>query len=172
MAFTLEDGNGLASANSYASVEEYKDFASLRVGASIPADDADIEKALATATSWIDTNFETSFRGYRQFTIQALAFPRAGLIGDDGVELPLGYMPPALIKATCILAAEAAKGDPLYTNASGAARVITEDSIGPIVKKYAPQSPEAMTMERQFPEVRSTLAPLLRGFSALTVSRA
>lgn len=172
MGFTVEDGNGLAAANSYATVQDFKDFAEFRVGVTVPDNDTDIQKALVTASSWIDTNFENAFKGYRAYTLQALAFPRAGLIGDDGTELPVGFMPAVLRKAVCILAVEALKGDPLYTNASGAARVMIEDSIGPIIRKYAPQDPTALTVERQFPEVRATLAPLLRGFGALLVSRA
>jgi hypothetical protein len=170
MPFIVEDGNGIEDARSYASVAQWKDFASLRVGVTIPADDTDIEKALVTASEWIDSNFAKSFIGSRAFPKQALEFPRTGFTDSAGYAIP-NAMPPQLVKAVCILAAEAVKGDPLYKNADGAARQIVEDSIGPIVKKYAPNNPSAMVVERQFPEVRQTLAPLLRSFGMLRVDR-
>jgi hypothetical protein len=172
MGFNVEDGNGLANANSYASVQDYKDFAAYRAGFIIPTDDMDIMKALVTATGWIDTNFAMRFKGLPAFADQGLAHPRIGVVGPDGMQLPLGYMPPQLKKATCILAGSCVGGDPLYKNADGAARVIIEDSVGPLIKKYAAQAPTAITLERQFPEVQATLDPLLRTFGSLRIERA
>ncbi len=167
----VEDGNGLADANSYASVEDFKDFADLRVGVQVPADDKVIERSLATATAWIDSNFANAFKGAQVFATQALEFPRNGFIDGEGFERPMGWMPPQLKKAVCILAVECNKGDPLYKNADGAARVVIEDSVGPLITKYAAQAPNAITQEREFPEVVATLRPLMRGFGTLRVDR-
>lgn len=172
MPFVSEDGNGREDAVSYASVQAFKDFAAYRFGVTVPDDDTQTEKALATATAWIDTNFENAFVGSRIFANQALAFPRDGFIGPDGMVRPLGWMPSQIVKATCILAVEVLKGDPLYKNADGAARQVIEDSVGPLITKYAPTNPALVTVERSFPEVRQTLAPLLRAFRNLTVCRA
>lgn len=166
----VEDGNGLPNANSYASVQDFKDFADLRVGVQVPADDV-LVKSLATATAWIDSNFANAFIGGHVFANQALEFPRSGFVDGEGYERPMGWMPPQLKKAVCILAVECNKGDPLYKNADGAARVLIEDSVGPLITKYAAQNPNAITQERSFPEVVATLRPLMRGFGSLTVDR-
>lgn len=170
VGFVTEDGAGHADANSYASVEDFRDFAQFRIGVTVPDDDLTIQKALVTATGWIDTNFASLFLGYQSTNGQALAWPRGGFTGPDGYDYGLQYVAPQVVKATCILACECLKGDPLYKNADGAARQIIDASVGPIIKKYNPVKPSEMTIERQFPEVRATLAPVTR-FNSLRVSR-
>lgn len=171
MAFVVEDGNGREDARSYASVDNFKDFASLRTGVTVPNDDVTIQKALVTASDWIDSNFEGSFIGERSFPIQALAFPRTGFTDGNGYAIP-NALPKVLIKAVCILAVEALNGKPLYNNTDASqSRQIVEDSIGPLITKYAANSPATLVQERQFPEVQATLRPLLRGIGMLRVDR-
>lgn len=168
--FKAETGQGLEDANSYASVQQFKDWASLRPRVTVPDNDSDIEKALVSATDWIDANFANAFRGSQQLAMQALQWPRVGVPSPEGDVYPLGYMPPQLIKATCILAVEALNGA-LWTNVSGAAPQVIEDTVGPITTKYNPLKPADMAVQRNFDEVRSTLMPLCRGFSIMSVTR-
>jgi hypothetical protein len=170
MPFVVENGTGLEDARSYASVQDLRDFAEFRVGVTLPDDDVTCEKALVTASEWIDSNFANRFRGARAFVQQRMEFPRSGYIDINGQAIQAA-MPIQLSKATCLLAIEAAKGNPLYNNADGSKGAVIEDSVGPLITKYAPGNPATLTQERQFPEVQATLAPLLRGFGMLTVCR-
>jgi hypothetical protein len=171
MAFVVEDGSGREDARSYASVDTFKDFAEFRVGVTVPADETVIQKGLVTASEWIDSNFANSFKGGRSFPKQNMEFPRTGFVDSTGYAIP-NAMPNALIKAVCILAIEAMAGKPLYNNNDPSQKQsIVEDSIGPLVTKYSPQSPGSLVQERQFPEVQATLRPLLKGFGMLRVDR-
>lgn len=88
MALIKEDGTGLATANSYADVNDFKDWADDRAidYASFP--DIDIAGALVTATTWIDTRY--TFKGTELNDTQALRLP------TDTVSVT-----PNVIKATC-----------------------------------------------------------------------
>lgn len=68
-----EDLTGLENANSYCSVDEYKQFAELN-GYDLP-DENEIAIFLIRATNFIDSN-ENKFVGKRLNPLQALAFPR------------------------------------------------------------------------------------------------
>ena len=165
-----ETGQGLENANSYASVQQVKDYCSIRRIDIIGKSDDEIAGAAIVGTDWIDANFSRQVTGSQQFTVQALQWPRTGLVDGAGVLRPLGYMPPQVIKATCILAVEALKGT-LWTNVSPSNPQIIEDTTGPLTTKYNPINPRDMVVQRNFDEVRATLAPLLRSFGLLTVTR-
>lgn len=168
--FKAETGQGLEDANSYASVQDFKDWAALRPRVTVPENDSDIEKALVAATDWIDGNFARFFKGSQQLAMQALQWPRSGIPSPDGNIYPLGYMPPQLIKATCTLAVEALTGA-LWTNMSGATLQVIEKTTGPLTTKYNPVKPADMVVQRNFDEVRAMLSPLCKGFAIMSVSR-
>ncbi len=85
MAFTLvlEDGTGMASANSYASIADGDTYhgASLYAPEWTNATAANKAIALGMATRVIDSN--CSFRGYRKSMTQALEWPRIRAKNDD-----------------------------------------------------------------------------------------
>lgn len=171
MAFEVETGQGLETANAYASVQDFKDYCSLRAIPLGDKSDDDLQAAIVKATDWIDNNYANSLLGYRSFGQQALEFPRTGLPpGSNGQQRPLGYMPPQLIKATCIVALEALNGA-LYVNVSGASPQVTEETIGPITTKYNPINPNDVTAQRNFDEARQAMSSLVRNWGLLQVSR-
>lgn len=170
MSFTVETGQGLETANAYVSVSDFKAYCELRGIDLGGKTDTQIEGAIVAATDWIDANFSNNLLGSPAFVQQALLFPRSGLLDPTGSQRPLGYMPPQLAKATCILGIEALNGK-LWTNVSGAAPQIIEDTIGPITTKYNPVKPADMVVQLNFDEARAAMAPLLRKFNQISVSR-
>ena len=84
MAFTVEDGTGLADANSYASVQEYRDYAELRNIDVTSELDATIQGYLVRATDWVDLTYD--YKGEQLTDTQMLEFPRE--IAEEDTELP------------------------------------------------------------------------------------
>ena len=76
--FTVEDGTGLANANSYTSVQEANDYHEFNAYGSAwrgsTYDDDQKMRGLVTATRYLDAN--AMFIGTRRHTRQALEFPR------------------------------------------------------------------------------------------------
>lgn len=170
MPFEVETGQGLETANAYVSVSDLKDYCTLRGIDLTGKQDGQLEAAIVAATDWIDANFSNNLLGSPAFVQQALQYPRVGVLDPTGNQRPIEYMPPQLKKAACILSVEALNGA-LWTNVSGASPQITEDTIGPITTKYNPVNPADMVLQRNFDEARAAMAPLLRKFNAITVTR-
>lgn len=77
--FTVEDGTGLAAANSYASISYADDYHEGRGNTSwthSSVTDAEKENALVRATDYIEKRFGTKFRGWRGSSTQSLQWPR------------------------------------------------------------------------------------------------
>ena len=91
MALILEDGTGLADANSYAAVAAFRAYWAER-GVAITATDAEIEAALIRSTDYIDATY---------------VFHEVPLSGDQALENPRDgekALHPTLVKATIELA--------------------------------------------------------------------
>lgn len=128
MAFTVEDGTGLAGANSFATVEAadayFADRGNTVWSAALLADK---QIALVKATDYINGRFK--FRGSKlNQLVQALEFPRVYL--DNPV------MPPNLLKATFEYAVRAVGGSPLApdptVDATGGAVKVSRQKVGPV----------------------------------------
>lgn len=164
MAFEAEDGTGNSEAVSYCSVE-FADAYHAAAGnaAWTGLEQAKKEQALVAATRWIENNYRGQWLGYVLTTNQALAWPRAGIVDPQtGVTYPLGWFPKALAEATAELADEARQGK-LYANADPSKPALTEKTVGPITYKYAPQSPNTITAQKNFENVRQMLVELVGG---------
>lgn len=101
MAFTVEDGSGLATANSYLSVADFTIHHTDRNVSSVVDGDfetAEIQGALVQATDYIDKRFGRRFRGWRRSRAQALEWPRTDAFDDD--DYLLDDLPTQLLKAT------------------------------------------------------------------------
>ena len=82
MTFVVEDGTGVAGANSYATVAEGNAFDDAQFhAASWPSVTADKEKALATATRIIDQQF--LWNGQKGTEEQGLQWPRTNAPDPD-----------------------------------------------------------------------------------------
>lgn len=98
MSFQVEDGSGLANANSYVELAFVLDYFTDR---NVPAwaaltSDTIRQAACIAATDYIDSRWGAYFLGCKLTTIQALEFPRDAFVDDSDV----GYIPEALKKAT------------------------------------------------------------------------
>lgn len=133
MAFTVEDGTGLAAANAYITVAEFKAYWDDRGYDYSSHTDDNIQVAIIKATDYIENRFRKRFRGSREFEDQALSFPRLRLYDEDG-ELIEG-LPNRLKHSTAEYAKRALSvelaPDPTV-NASGQRVVRERTKIGPI----------------------------------------
>lgn len=130
MALIVEDGTGLANANSYADVEfadlyflghlyyselwdEYSNFQK--------------ERALQWASSFLDQVYD--WNGEKTVEASALRWPRCGVLTLDGTEIADNSVPLALKKATCELAVEMLQGDKLAAADSSGIKELKVDVI-------------------------------------------
>lgn len=101
MAFTVEDGTGLAAANSYVSVADADTHHTDRGNTTwTAASNGDKEVALVKATDYVDKRFGRRFRGYRTSKDQGLEWPRISAFdNDDYLLADVDDIPRQLVKA-------------------------------------------------------------------------
>lgn len=142
MAFTLEDGTGVASANAYVS-ESYADTYHSDRGHTAWASLSSSAKqtAIIRASEFIDLRFGGRFKGFRLHSTQGLEWPRYDVYDDD--DNLISNLPSALTKAcaeyalrgsSAILAPDPPKPVPEQTNLTGESRSSTVES-GLVVSK-------------------------------------
>lgn len=84
MTLTVEDGTGLAAADSYISLTDATTYATA-MGLDWSGDDASKESALRRAAKWLDGRYGAYFPGTRtQGRSQALQWPRRDAYDRDG----------------------------------------------------------------------------------------
>lgn len=160
MALTVEDGTGLAGADSLVSVAIADAYHTAMGNTTWTGTDAAKEIALRRATQYIDNRY--TYRGTKLTSTQALAWPRVGY--EDGYTVEA--WPVANLKAACCEAALRALSDTLQTDV--AADQVTEETVGPITVKYAQK-----TGQTRYPVVDSLLARYsIGGAGMLRIERA
>lgn len=102
MTITVEDGTGLADAESYVSAADCAAYAAKR-GLSFPdSPAAPAESALIIATAYIDSTYRGRFPGQRvKGRNQALEWPRAYATDIGGNDIAADEVPVEIINATC-----------------------------------------------------------------------
>lgn len=169
MALTVETGLGLADAESYVSVAEFKAYAAL-VGYdyTTPAyTDTQIEQALRRATIWLDARYRSAFQGEWTVSTQALEWPRAGVVyRREGVD---AYSIPDKLKNALCEAAwrELADHGTLSTDQSG--DQIKRDRVGDTETEFRAG---AVNARPWLPVIDDLLAGLLKGSAMAYVGRA
>lgn len=169
MAFVVEDGTGLANANAYVSLAEFKAYQDDR-GSSYPADNL-IQQAIVRATVYMVSRYRLRWKGIRVKATQALDWPRSGVLTEDYYDPPgdLTYVVPddvvpADIKSACTMLAAREITTPGELNevfARGGQVASESASAGPVSssKSYAPGAPAATT----YASVDGILQPYMRG---------
>lgn len=111
MAFTVENGTGLADATSYATIAFADSYFADRLVTTWTGEDAAKQAALIKATDYIDFRWAAKFIGSKQFpeTPQALQFPRSGY-DLDGIAMD-DLVPTAVQKACVEYALRALTGE-------------------------------------------------------------
>lgn len=110
MAFLLEDGTGLALANSVAAVQEAKDFWADR-GTTLTETDAEIQAALIRATDYLRTEYEQRLRGTPLKRDQGTVCPRVDATDRNGFELPGDEVWPECRDFVCQMVPDAIAGE-------------------------------------------------------------
>ena len=131
MPLTVEDGTGLATADSYASRADADTYHAARGNAAWAAASADArDAALRKATQYLDTRYR--WVGTRLTLTQALEWPRYFV---PRIGYPPGWPQPRVVHACIELALRALSVDRL---ADDEGRDVLSESVGPISVTYGP----------------------------------
>lgn len=168
----VEDGTGLANADSYASVAEAVTY----FGSRGKADDwdgvDDQEAALVKATDYMEHVYRLRWLSYRTTSVQALSWPRAWVPipdapGGYGVGSLATYVPnnvvPTEVKRACMeLALRSASAE----LAPDLDRKVLSETVGPLSTQYDPSSPPY----KIYRDVDMMLSSLLHGSGRLAAT--
>lgn len=111
MAFVVEDGTGLPTANAYVSVEEADAILATNIHSSWTALEVGMKELLIMWATRI-LNERARWRGTRVSATSALPFPRSNLRDADNVFYPDDEIPQPLKVAVSVLADHLSVGDP------------------------------------------------------------
>lgn len=134
--FVVEDGTGKATATSYITVAEFRQYWENR-GTSYPTDtapatteDDKIKGYLNSATEFIDVTFR--FKGLKVSDDQALEFPRYGVMRRNGRLIDSDIVPTDIKNACAYLAGMKSSMDLNVVENN-----VRSESYGPVSKAYA-----------------------------------
>jgi len=158
MAFLVEDGTGLAGANSYVSLADANAYFTDRGNTAWDeAEDEDKLAALVRASAALDGMYGYRWPGTRYTDLQALDWPRSGAWDRDSY--PLTGVPQKVKEATCEAASvELGTSGALSKSAEPG---LSELTVGAITKKWASSSGAA----NSYPAIGQKLARIVRGGS-------
>lgn len=165
MALTVEDGTGVADANSFVTIAEIKDAATQR-GVTLPANDNDIEAFAVKAIDFIVSK-EGQMNGVRTYAEQDLPYPRTGVYLYSNALLPTA-IPKTLKQAQLQLVFDQANGIDLFANDRPQEQAIKRDKVGPIETEFFEPGANAGAAPA-LDAAMSYLSPLLRGLTLRTV---
>lgn len=169
MTLTVETGVGLADAESYASVAEFKAYAA-KVGYDYTTPtytDTQIEQALRRATVWLDAKYRDQFQGTWTVSTQALEWPRSGVLyRNTAIE---AYSVPTLLKNALCEAAwrELTLPDGLSPDQAG--DQIKRDKVGDVETEFRVG---AVNARPWVPVLDDILSGLLKGRATAYVGKA
>ena len=153
MAFTPEDGTGLANSNSYVDVAFSDTYFTDRGNTTWTAATVDNKQvALIKATDYIDKRFGVRFKGRRASGTQALQWPREEAQDNDGYDLT--GIPIKLEQATCEYAAIALSTvlapNPVTNPGPDATGVLTrrDEQVGPVRESFTYKSTSAAVVQQ------------------------
>jgi hypothetical protein len=158
MALIVEDGTGLATAESYISVVDAGTYCTAHGLTAWTGTDAVKEAALRNATQYIDTSY--NFRSAKSYQYQALEFPRQLWDWDDD---PLMTR---LRAATVELAVKALTAS-LFADVEPS--VVTMVKVGPITKQTTPVDHAG---QKRYAAIDALLKQLTTGLGGVQVVRA
>jgi hypothetical protein len=177
MAFIVEDGTGVADANSYADTASADSYFADRgnVAWAGVGDAAVKQRALVQATDYIETIFKRRFAGDKASTTQGLSWPRLNTgdhlevaFADD--EIPLSLTRACFEYAVRSLAAPLLP-DPAV-DASGFTVVTTKKVVGPLEKEFQVMGTSSQGRQvRAYPAADALMRDLLRPSDAGRVTR-
>lgn len=137
MAFVVEDGTGLTTANSYLSVSDADDYHTDLGQSDWTGTDAVKESALRKATKYLDSTYV--WAGTIKSTTQSLNWPREGVVDSEGRDLD-NQVPSKIKDATAELALLSLSGD-LVTTTTNSDYVKREKIEGAVEVEYSASAP-------------------------------
>jgi hypothetical protein len=172
MAFTVEDGTGVAGANAYIEVAYADAYFTDRGVTAWTGDTSAKQGAIIRATDYIETRWGDRFKGSPEFLDprQPLGFPRHRLYDRAG-QLVEG-IPENLKKATAEYALRALAGelmpDPV-TDASGGMVIGNRQKVGPIETEVTYSANAGVRSLKPYPAADRLLSEYLTGGGARAV---
>lgn len=141
----VEDGTGLANAESYVSVAYADDYVSkyatpTEAAAWTALDNAGKERALRQGTDFLETRYRTLWVSRRTSQLQRLSWPRSFV--DDADCFPVGSdeVPEQVKRADVIAALQSLRGDMIPNITTGSIKS-QRSKIGPLEKEVVYASP-------------------------------
>lgn len=162
MSLIVEDGSGIANANSYVSLENARIYAS-SLGLDLPPDDLDAEAVLASAIFYIDSQ---QFQGYRTTGVQALQWPRKGVVAN-GYPVDENVIPSSIWQAQ-VRAAVLITDGIVLTPDQFESGIVKKEKVGPIETEYSDYS--TYSSSGLFPTVDLLLSAYLISFGGYRLS--
>ena len=155
----VEDGTGIATANSYASIEALQ-IDCARRGIEIPS--GDVAGALIRATEWLDGRYGRRYPGVQRLgRAQGLEWPRANASDRRGNPLPEDAVPRWVVQATILAALhELRSPGALYPQPTAGGVILKRRKVGPIEVEYDTSRASA-TLKLDFTAIDDVLASLL-----------
>lgn len=163
MALIVEDGTGLSTAESYASVAEFVAYhTSLGNTTAAALNTTTIEQLLRKATAYMLQRYRPRWDGWRKTSTQALDWPRYYVPIKDALILYGGSSSyyddasvPQLVKNACSSLAWRAYSTTLLADES---RTVMSETVGPISVTYDAYSGQAV----RYKEIDTMLAPYFK----------
>lgn len=140
MAITVEDGTGIAEAESYLSVADFKTYADNRGLSYAGRADTEIEQALRRGTTYLDARYANRWPGTRaNGRAQGLMWPRIDATDAEWTEIEADEIPKevlnALAEATVRELTSPGSLSPDVTNSAGGA--VIREKVGPLEVEYS-----------------------------------
>ena len=158
MAIVVENGTGVAGANSYAGLADIRAYALAR-GVTLSAVDATLESMVIKAMDFLES-YRNRFTGYRVDRGQSLSWPR-NYAYVDGYEYPSTTLPQLLLDAEGALVMEVNAGNDPFNPPLGSLPVIRERVEGAVEVEYS---------DPQGQYLAATARPAVRLINQLLVS--
>jgi hypothetical protein len=158
----VEEGTGLANAESYISVADADTYHTAQGNAAWTGTTDAKEQALRKATAYLDDKYAKRWRGNRANESQALRWPRIAVYDDDQFYVPSTSIPVKLKQACAVAAMESIGGLDLFvTETKTGSGDLTAKSVavGPI--SFSKSFAGSTTSQPKIAKVEALLTSLL-----------
>lgn len=164
MTIIVEDGMGLANAESYISVASADTYHSNRGNTTWAALTTAVkEQLLRKATDYMVQTFRARWDGYRKLTTQALDWPREYVEIKDTVLRTTAYVDnasvPTIVANACAELALKANNGVLLDDQE---QIVTRETIGPLTVEYDKFSGQA----KRYAAIEAALSVYFKGASS------
>lgn len=153
ITITVEDGSGVAGANSYVDLATARAYAEQR-GRTLPSDDEQAKALIIRSTDYLES-FRGKYKGVKTNASNALQWPRKCVV-IDGEDWPDDAIPSELISAQCALIIEANSIELMPTQSG---QFVIREKVGVIETEYSDAI--STTGQPTIPAVDAMLEPLL-----------